>query len=81
MSDSFIPTKDKSSVEITIDGGDVLEGSLFITSHERLVDVLNDERTFLPFETDAGKFLVINKAIIRTIGDRQKAQSLRRKAP
>ena len=80
MADGFIPTKDKSPVEIAIDGGDVLEGSLFIPSHERLVDVLNDERTFLPFETDGGDFLVINKSIIRTIADRQDGRSLRLKA-
>jgi hypothetical protein len=80
MADGFIPSKDKTSVSITIDGDDVLDGSLFIPSHERLVDVLNDERMFLPFETTDGEFLVINKAIVRTIANRQEARSLRIKA-
>jgi len=80
MADSFIPTKDKTSVSIVLNDGETLEGSLFVPSHDRLVDMLNDERMFLPFETTKGDFLVLNKAAIKTISSRKEERGLRLKA-
>jgi hypothetical protein len=80
MAESFIPTKDKSSVTILLGDGETLEGSLFIPSHDRLVDMLNDERMFLPFESSEGEFLVINKSAIKTISNRKEERGLRLKA-
>ena len=70
MSDSFIPSKDKYAVTITFDSGDVIGGYLFVQSHERLIDVMNDSRQFLPFETDGDVFYIVNKMTITKIETR-----------
>ena len=67
MSDGFIPTKDKTAAAIITMEGDELTGFLFLTSNERLIDVVNDERQFLPFERDDGEFVIINKSTISRI--------------
>ena len=43
MSDGFIPTKDKTAAAIITMEGDELTGFLFLTSNERLIDVVNEE--------------------------------------
>ena len=67
MADSFIPTKDKTSVTIRQYDGSDLEGYLFVPVHDRLVDVMNDDRQFLPFESMDGDFIVLAKASIVSI--------------
>jgi hypothetical protein len=39
-------------------------GFLFLAEDERLVDVMNDDRTFLPFKSEDGRFSVIKKSAI-----------------
>jgi DnaJ-domain-containing protein 1 len=51
----------KIEVEIELDGGKTLKGSLFHKPQGRLSDMLNDERPFLPFETAGGKFMMLKK--------------------
>jgi len=67
MADSFIPTKDKTAVTIRQYDGSDIEGYLFVPVHDRLVDVMNDERQFLPFESEQGEFIVLAKASIVSI--------------
>ena len=67
MSDSFLPTKDKTAVTVRQYDGSDLEGYLFIPVHDRLIDVLNDDRQFLPFESSDGDFIVLAKASIVSI--------------
>ncbi len=67
MADSFIPTKDKTAVTIRQYDGSDIEGYLCVPVHDRLVDVMNDERQFLPFESEQGEFIVLAKASIVSI--------------
>ena len=52
-------TKQKITVEVELKGGKVLLGHMFLKPQGRLTDMMNDERTFLPFETNDGKFFVL----------------------
>ena len=42
-------------------------GSLFVSSQQRLPDLLNDSQTFLPFESHDGLIKIIRKSIIRSL--------------
>jgi hypothetical protein len=53
--------KEKIEVEIELEGGKVMTGSLFIKPQGRLQDMMNDEREFMPFFATDGKFMVIKK--------------------
>ena len=65
-SDQF-KEKDKAEVEVQLDDGKVLKGSFFLSPHQRILDALNDERAFLPFEDSEGTMVVIRKARISHI--------------
>ena len=80
MSSSYIPTKDKHKVRVTLEGGDDLEGYLFAAADKRLVDMLNDDRKFLPFEDNIGDITIISKEAITKIADLGDNRSLRVKA-
>ena len=67
MTDSFIPAKDRYPVRVTMQNGVEMEGYIFVQSHERLIDVMNDDRTFLPFETKEDDFMILNKTGILQI--------------
>jgi DnaJ-domain-containing protein 1 len=54
-------------VEISLDDGSVIRGKLFVTLQGRLTDALNDDRAFLPVETEEGTFLALSKRAIRHI--------------
>ena len=47
--------------------GSVLLGNLFLAANERVIDGVNDERPFLPFQTDDGEFQMINKSTVARI--------------
>ena len=57
----------KIEVELELDGGKILKGSLFHKPQGRLSDMLNDERPFLPFETAGGKFTMIKKLAFTSV--------------
>ena len=59
--------KTKLPIELEIDGGQRMLGSLFVSSQQRLPDLLNDAQAFLPFETNDGLIKIIRKSIIRSI--------------
>ncbi len=80
MNDSFIPTKDKMGVTIVTTDGKKMDGYLFVAKNDRLVDVVNDDRMFLPFETDEGDFVILNKTLIAKLQDREGASKLRLRA-
>ena len=54
-------TKHKINVEIDLEDGKRLVGCMFIKPQERLTDMMNDARMFLPFETADGRFMLIKK--------------------
>ncbi len=57
----------KLFVEVELDDGKTLTGSMFLKPQGRLTDMLNDERMFLPFETTGGKFMIIQKSAFRSV--------------
>jgi DnaJ-domain-containing protein 1 len=59
--------KEKMSVEMEIDGGARLMGHMFVAQNQRIPDLLNDERDFLPFETTEGLITIVRKSTIRRV--------------
>jgi hypothetical protein len=61
---SRIRTKANIAVELILDDGTRLAGTVFLGLDERVLDMLNDERGFLPFRSDANEMLLIAKRSI-----------------
>lgn len=59
--------KVKTEVELVLDDGTVMKGSFFLNPQQRILDILNDERAFLPFEDGEGVIIVMLKTSIRRI--------------
>lgn len=59
--------KAKVAVEVELDDGTLMMGSLFVGGMQRLSDLLNDDRRFLPFETSEGTVISLRKSIIARV--------------
>jgi DnaJ-domain-containing protein 1 len=59
--------KTKLGVEMELDGGLRMAGSVFVSQRQRLPDLLNDDRDFLPFESSEGIISIIRKSTIRRV--------------
>ncbi len=57
----------KTEVEVTMVSGSVLYGEMFIRDECQMLDILNGEQQFLPFEGMDGAVSVINKSTIAKI--------------
>ena len=66
MKTTFIK-KAKCPVVVKLVDGEIATGYVYLQADERLVDMMNDERLFLPFEADDKDMFVINKASISKI--------------
>ncbi len=55
---------DQLEVEIITIGGETRKGKVFVTEHQRVVDVLNSDLSFIPFETEREELEIINKSTI-----------------
>ena len=66
-SSSLVKQKLMAEVEITLTDGSVLRGNFFLNPQERIVDMLNDDRRFLPFSDHSGVVTVVSKAAINSI--------------
>ncbi len=73
--------KIKAEVEITTHDGATLKGKFFTVPSQRVLDVLNDERTFLPFETEEGDIFIVNKTFIARIRPLGSPVAAAREAP
>ena len=56
--------KEKHPIVVTTVTGENLVGFVYLQDHERLVDLANDDRQFLPFETETKQLLVLAKSTI-----------------
>lgn len=65
--DEVMKKKRVADVELHLKSGAVLEGIFFVYIRERPLEVLNDERRFLPFRTEDGQIHLINKDIIAMV--------------
>jgi len=59
--------RNKYAVEVELDDGRVLILFVFVTPGARVIDMLNDERAFVPFETNEGNIVIYKKAAIRRL--------------
>ncbi len=59
--------KVRAEVALTLIDGTVLKGSFFLSPQQRVLDMLNDHRPFLPFEDSEGTIIVIRKSTIARI--------------
>ena len=55
-------TKDRLKVDLTLSDGTSVTGFVFVGKRERLVDMLNDQRDFVPVERMDGTMVMLNKA-------------------
>lgn len=58
------PQKDLTEVTITLVNGNTLRGNFYVTLNQRVGDLLNDQRIFLPFEEAGKNICLINKSHI-----------------
>ncbi len=59
--------KDKVEVQVELDDGVRLLGFLFVKQGQRISDLLNDERGFLPLLTSDGLVVLLKKAAIARV--------------
>ncbi len=59
--------KVRAEVALALSDGTVLKGSFFLNPQQRVLDMLNDHRPFLPFEDSEGTIIVIRKSTIARI--------------
>jgi hypothetical protein len=57
----------KTEVELTLTSGKVLHGEMFLCAEQQVLDILNGDVQFLPFEGMDGALSIINKASIAQI--------------
>ena len=66
-SSSLVKQKLMAEVEVFMSDGSVLRGNFFLNPQERIVDMLNDDREFLPFSNENDTVTVIAKSAISSI--------------
>lgn len=54
-------------VEVHLDDGSQLLGKLGVAQGERVSDLMNDQRQFLPVETSTGNIVILRKAVIAKV--------------
>jgi hypothetical protein len=66
-SSEVIREKTKIRVEMKKGDGSTMEGFVFVSGHERVLDLLNNREPFLPFEMEDGSYVMINKQVIASV--------------
>jgi len=59
-----VRTKVNVGVDIILNDGTSLSGSVFIGLNERVQDLLNDPKLFIPLQQDNDEILLVNKSSI-----------------
>jgi len=67
--------KKKLLVELELDSGTIMNGYLFLGQTQRLSDLMNDDRTYLPFEDMDGGITIFTKGMARRVKPVEKAQT------
>lgn len=62
-----IVKKEKFDVTIQLTTGESVTGTVFLRKHERVIDLMNDDRSFIPVSIDDDLVKVINKTAITEI--------------
>ncbi len=71
----------KTEVELTMTDGSVLYGEMYLCAEQQVLDILNGDRQFLPFEGLDGDVSVINKTAIAKITPYDKSAAGEEKLP
>lgn len=64
-------TKQPIEVEITMRLGNVIKGEVYVKSGERIVDLLNDERHFIPITVGDDELQLVKKEAIEAISHKE----------
>lgn len=59
--------RNKYAVEVELDDGRVHILFIFVTPGARVIDMLNDEREFIPFETNDGSIVIYKKNALKRV--------------
>jgi DnaJ like chaperone protein len=59
--------RNKYAVEVELEDGKVQTLFVFVAPATRVIDMLNDERMFIPFETTEGTIIIYKKNAIRRL--------------
>ena len=61
MPNRFFIRKAKVSVQLQMTDGVTMKGNVFINIDSRVLDLVNDSATFVPFEAEDGSIHLLNK--------------------
>ena len=64
---SAITRKIETEVEMALTDSTVMIGAMYIRADQRVIDIVNDDRRFVPFAALDGPISVINKEVIARI--------------
>jgi hypothetical protein len=74
--------KNRRKIAVNLDTGDDDElVYMFVYPTERVIDTLNDERAFLPFEQADGSVTIVAKKIIRRLSPMEVARQINARDP
>lgn len=74
--------KNRRKIAVNLDTGDGDElVYMFVFPTERVIDTLNDERAFLPFERPDGSVTIVAKKIIRRLSPMEVARQVDQRDP
>src|ERR1700754_640939 len=74
--------KNRRKIAVNLDTGDGDElVYMFVYPSERVIDTLNDERSFLPFERADGSVTIVAKKIIRRLSPMEIARQVNTRDP
>ncbi len=73
--------RNKYAVEVELDDGKVQTLFVFVAPDMRVIDMLNDERMFIPFETNDGTIVIYKKHAIKRLTELFAAERTATKDP
>ncbi|MFP6741002.1 MAG: hypothetical protein VCD33_05140 [Alphaproteobacteria bacterium] len=80
-SSSVVKQKLMAEVDVTLSDGSILNGNFFLNPQERIIDMLNDDRHFLPFSDSDGVITVVAKVAITSIRPTQQTDDGKTEEP
>jgi len=67
--------RNEIAVQLRLNGDDPTEAFIFCVNGERITDLLNDSRAFIPIRTSMGDIQIVAKSQIASISERESDQS------
>lgn len=61
--------RNKYCIELELDDGKIQTLFVFVAPGSRVIDMLNDDRGFIPFETSDGSIIIYKKSAIRRVSE------------